>query len=96
MGPVSAIVLFVVIWAMTFLVAIPIRLQTQGEANQVVPGTHEGSPQRHHLKKKALITTVVSIVIWGILAWIIVTGQITLADIDLYERFGPGDFNPAE
>ncbi|MDX1784895.1 DUF1467 family protein [Roseovarius sp. ZX-A-9] len=96
MGPVSGIVLFVVIWSMTFLVAIPIRLQTQGEAGEVVPGTHTGSPQKHHLKKKALITTLVAAVIWAIAAWIIITGQITLADIDLFERFGPGEFNPAE
>ena len=96
MGPVSGIVLFVVIWSMTFLVAIPIRHQTQGEAREVVPVTHTSSPQKHHLKKKALITTLVAAVIWAIAAWIIITGQITLADIDLFERFGPGEFNPAE
>ncbi|MCZ4354336.1 DUF1467 family protein [Roseovarius aestuarii] len=90
MGPVTGLVLYAVIWAMIFMIAIPIRLQTQGESGHVVPGTHQGSPERHDLKKKALITTAVSCVLWALLAWIILTGQITLSDIDLFERFGPG------
>lgn len=90
MGPVSGLVLYAVIWFMTFFVAIPIRLQTQGEAGKTVPGTHHGSPERHDLKKKAWITTGVAFVIWAILAWIILGGIITLDDIDLFSRFGPG------
>ena len=90
MSPVSGLVLFVMIWAMTFFVAIPIRLQTQGEAGDVVPGTHDGSPARHGLKKKAWITTGVAIVIWAVAVWCILSGKITLDDIDLFSRFGPG------
>ncbi|WP_324755091.1 DUF1467 family protein [Roseovarius sp. Pro17] len=90
MGPVTGVVLYVVIWVMTFFVAIPIRLQTQGEAGNIVPGTHHGSPENHNLKKKAWITTAVALVIWALVAWIILTGRITLADIDLFTRFGPG------
>lgn len=90
MGPVTGLVLYAVIWSMTFLVAIPIRLQTQSEAGEVVPGTHGGSPARHDLGKKALITTVVALLLWGLAAWILLTGQITLSDIDLFTRFGPG------
>ncbi|WP_113912289.1 DUF1467 family protein [Roseovarius dicentrarchi] len=90
MGPMTGLVLYAVIWAMTFMVAIPIRLQTQGEAGDIVPGTHKGSPQRHDLKKKAWIATAVALAIWGLTAWIILTGQITLEDIDLFTRFGPG------
>lgn len=92
MGPVSGLVLYAIIWSMTFLVAIPIKLQTQGEAGQIVPGTHDGSPQRHNLRRKAWITTGVAFVIWAIAAYCILSGAITLSDIDLYERFGPGDF----
>ncbi len=90
MGPVSGLVLYAVIWAMIFMIAIPIRLQTQAEAGAVVPGTHRGSPQRHDLKKKAWITTAVALAVWLLAAWIILTGQITLSDIDLFTRFGPG------
>ncbi|WP_422025745.1 DUF1467 family protein [Roseovarius sp.] len=89
MGIASGIVLFMVVWFMTFLVVLPLRIQTQGEAGEVVPGTHSGSPEKHHLKKKALIVTGVSAVIWSILAYIIITGTITVRDIDMFDRMGP-------
>ncbi|MEO3416580.1 DUF1467 family protein [Roseovarius sp. CAU 1744] len=88
MGVASGIVLYMVFWFMTFLVALPIRIQTQGEAGKVVPGTHDGSPQKHHLKKKAVITTIVAAVLWAIAAYIIITGTITVRDIDMFNRMG--------
>ncbi len=84
----SGIVLYVVIWFMTFLVALPFRLKTQGEAGEIVPGTHSGAPEQHHMKKKAMITTIVAAVIWAIVAGIILSGWISLRDIDWAERMG--------
>ena len=52
----SGLVLFAVIWFMTFLVIIPIRIETQGEKGSIEPGTHAGAPENHYLKQKALIT----------------------------------------
>ncbi len=86
MGITSAFVLFAVIWFMVFLVAIPIRLQTQGDVGEVVPGTHASSPEVHNLKKKAWITTGVSVVLWIIIAGIILSGWITIDDLDIFGR----------
>lgn len=85
----SAIVLFAVIWFMVFLIAIPIRLQTQGDVGEVVPGTHASSPEVHNLKKKAWITTFVSMGLWVVIAGIILSGWITVRDIDMFNRMGP-------
>lgn len=85
----SAIVLFAVIWFMVFLMAIPVRLKTQGDVGEIVPGTQAGAPHQHDLKKKAWITTGVSAVIWLILFWIITTGQITVRDFDWMNRLPP-------
>ncbi|MDU8910073.1 DUF1467 family protein [Aestuariicoccus sp. MJ-SS9] len=82
MGITSGLVLFAVIWFMTFLVVIPIRLETQGDRGEIVPGTHAGSPEVHNLRRKAWITTGVSVVLWAIIATIILTGTITVRDID--------------
>ncbi|MCM2561601.1 DUF1467 family protein [Lutimaribacter sp. EGI FJ00015] len=82
MGVTSGIVLYAVLWFMTFLVAIPIRLKTQGDVGNVVPGTHSSSPEVHNLKKKAWITTLVAAVLWAIIATIIITGTITVRDLD--------------
>ena len=88
MSVVSSIVLYAVIWFMTFLVALPFRLKTQGEAGEVVPGTHAGAPEQHHLRKKAIITTIVAFAIWVIVATIILSGWISVRDIDWAERMG--------
>ncbi len=86
MGITSGLVLYAVVWFMTFLVVIPFRVQTQGDLGDVVPGTHAGSPEVHNLKKKAWITTLISCVIWGILAAIILTGFITVEDFDWFNN----------
>ena len=86
MGPTSAIVLFAVIWFMTFFIVLPLRLKTQGDVGEIVPGTHAGAPHEHNLKKKALITTAIAVVLWCIIAGIILSGLITVRDIDWFHR----------
>ena len=81
----SAIVLYAVIWFLTFLVVIPFRIQTQGDLGEVVHGTQAGSPEHHHLKVKAWITSGIAAVLWAITFTIIVTGTITVSDIDLFQ-----------
>ena len=85
----SAFVLFSVIWFMVFLVAIPIKLQTQVDFGEIVPGTHASAPEVHNLKKKAWITTAVSFVLWAVISGIIVSGIVTLRDIDFFGRMDP-------
>ncbi|MBK0328246.1 DUF1467 family protein [Rhodobacteraceae bacterium F11138] len=89
MGITSAIVLYAVFWFMTFLVVLPIRITTQGDAGEVVPGTHAGAPQTHNLKKKALITTGLALVLWGITVAVILSGVISVRDLDWFHRMGP-------
>ncbi|MBN9886250.1 DUF1467 family protein [Salipiger abyssi] len=91
MGITSALVLFAVIWFMTFLVVIPFRLETQGDRGDVVEGTHASSPEVHNLKRKAWITTGISLLLWAIIAGIILSGVISVRDIDgwMFNRMGP-------
>ena len=84
MGITSALVLLAVVWWMTFLIALPIRVKTQGDLGKVEPGTHAGAPQVHNLRKKALITTGVALVIWGVLCAIILSDVFTLDDLEMF------------
>ena len=85
----SAFVLFSVIWFMVFLIAIPIKLQTQGDLGEIVPGTHAGAPEIHDLKKKAWITTAFAFVLWAVISSIIVSGMVTMRDVDFFNRMNP-------
>jgi predicted secreted protein len=88
MAPFSAVVLLAVIWFMTLFVILPLRLTTQGEAGTTVKGTLGSAPENPRLKRKFLLTTVVALVLWGITVGIILSGWITMDDIDLFRRFG--------
>jgi len=89
----SALVLFAVLWFLTFLVVIPIRLKTQDDVGSVVPGTHAGAPEDHNLKKKAWITTAIAAVLWAVITSIILSGAITIRDLDVFNRMGPAATN---
>lgn len=87
MGWFSAFVLYAVIWFLTLFVVLPLRLTTQGEAGRVVPGTPESAPADAQMKKRLIVTTVAGTLIWAVVAWVILSGAITVADLDaLYRR----------
>lgn len=85
----AALVLFAVIWFMTLLIVLPIRIKTQGDLGEIVPGTHAGAPEVHHMKKKIWITTGISIVLWAIIAGIILSGLISVRDFDWLNQLEP-------
>ena len=89
MGITSAIVLYAVLWFVTFLIVIPFRLKTQGDVGEIVYGTQAGAPHEHGLKKKAWITTAIAAVLWTIIFYVVVSGSITVRDIDIFNRMSP-------
>ena len=86
MSVTSAIVLFAVIWFLTFLIIIPFRVKTQGELGAIVKGTQAGAPEVHNLRKKAIITTGASLVLWLVITLIILSEFITIQDIDFFGK----------
>jgi predicted secreted protein len=78
----GAIVLFSVTWFMVFFCVLPLRFQSQGDAGVVVPGTPKSAPSSENVGKKARITTVVATVIWVLECSVILSGWITIRDID--------------
>lgn len=87
----SALVLFAVIWFMLLLMALPLRMKSQEEDGDVVPGTPASAPSDPMIKKKMIWVTVVTFVLWAPLCWFIISGILTVEDIDFYNRMGPSD-----
>ncbi|QYK41225.1 MAG: DUF1467 family protein [Paracoccaceae bacterium] len=84
----AALVLFAVTWFMVFFVVLPLRLTTQGDLGKVVPGTPPAAPAGFVVKRKAWLTTLVALAIWVVLCGIIMSGVITVRDIDFFGRMG--------
>lgn len=85
----ASLVLFAVTWFMVFFIVLPIRFTSQDEAGEVVPGTPRSAPSDHMVGKKAKITTAIALVVWVILSAIILSGVISVRDIDWFDRMGP-------
>ena len=86
MSVTSAFVLFAVIWFLTFLIVIPFKIKTQGDIGVVLKGTQAGAPEVHDLRRKAIITTGVSLILWLLITILIVSEIVTIEDIDLFGR----------
>lgn len=65
----SLIAMYFVIWWICLFAVLPLRVRTQGEEGDVVPGTPASAPARPALLLKAGLTTVLAaIVLAGIVA----------------------------
>ena len=85
----AAIVLFSVVWFMTFFIVLPLRFVSQGDAGVVVPGTPKSAPAGDVVLRKAKITTLVAVVIWGLLYAVILSGWISVRDFDMRQVMPP-------
>lgn len=85
----GAVVLFAVIWFMVFLVVLPLGMKSQAEAGSVEPGTHASAPSEAQVGRKARLTTLITAGLWLVAAGIIMSGVISIRDIDFYHRMNP-------
>lgn len=67
MGIATGFVLYIVYWWIIFLICLPWGVQVD-EASHV-PGQASSAPSHPQLKKKVLITTLVSAVFLAVTAW---------------------------
>ncbi len=82
----TLVAMYFVIWWICLFAVLPIRVRTQGEAGEVVPGTPASAPARPQLLLKAGITTVVAaIVLAGIVG--LLNSGLGLDDIPLLPKF---------
>ncbi|WP_333816733.1 DUF1467 family protein [Tabrizicola sp.] len=82
----GAIVLYATTWFLTLLCVLPIRTVSQDEAKHIVPGTPPGAPAEEIVKRKAWITTLIATPIWAVIIAVILSGWITIDDLDWFGR----------
>lgn len=82
MSVTGAVVLYATLWFLVLFVVVPIGQKSQAEMGQVVPGTPAGAPHNLHFLRKCVITTVITTILFGIIAWVILADIITRADLE--------------
>lgn len=90
MNIVTGIVLYALIWFMTLFIVLQVGVTSQSDAGERVAGTHGSAPVNPQLKRRFVITSIAAAAIWAVIAGVILSGAITIADIDLFSRFGLG------
>jgi len=86
MNPVAALILWLVMWFMFLFIILPLRLKTQDESGEVTPGTPASAPINPNLKKKFILVTILTTVVWIPIVVIVVMKWITVADLDFFHR----------
>jgi predicted secreted protein len=82
MQPLSALVIYLLFWMLTLFVVLPWGVRTSAEAGEEpVPGQADSAPVRPNLRVKALWTTAISAVLFGLYYANYVNGWVTIADI---------------
>lgn len=79
----SAIVLYCVIWAITFYMVNPLWQTSQSEDSDVTPGTPASAPVDAMVRKKAIVTTVITTVLFVLAYYTIEFSGLTLDDISI-------------
>ena len=86
----GGIVLYAVLWFLTLFVVLPIGQKSQAEAGEIVPGTPAGAPANLLLRRKLILTTLFATAVWGIIAWLILGGVVTRAQLESFDLFFRG------
>ncbi|MEC8629999.1 MAG: DUF1467 family protein [Pseudomonadota bacterium] len=91
----AAIVLFAVIWFMVLFVTLPVRLRTQGDVGEIVPGTPASAPADFKPRRTAKIVTLWAVAIWIVLGSVIQWGPYSITDLNGLNKLtmipAPGD-----
>lgn len=82
----AAIVLFAVLWFFFLFIALPMKVKSQDEVGDVVPGTPASAPDEPLLKKKFFWVTVASVIAWAALCGVIMSGVLTVEMFDVFGR----------
>ncbi len=78
MNLVNAFLIYILVWWVTLFAVLPIGVRGQAEDDNIVPGSEPGAPVKAQMKKKIILTTIISLVLWGLLLLIIESGVIDI------------------
>ena len=85
MAPFSMLVIYLLIWWVTLFAVLPLGVRGQAEDGKIVKGSEPGAPVDSQMKRKIILTTIISVVIWAIVCLVIIKGWINLEQFYILE-----------
>lgn len=82
----TAIAIYFVIWWTVLFAVLPLKIRTQGEAGEVVPGTPASAPARPQLLLKAALTTALAAIVFLGL-WALMRSGLSLDDVPFLPKY---------
>ncbi|MDQ4062129.1 MAG: DUF1467 family protein [Pseudomonadota bacterium] len=83
----SALAIYFIIWWTVLFAVLPWGVRAQHEDGAMVPGSAESAPIRPLLLRKALATTVVAGIVFGLFYGLVVQRWISLDDVPFLPRY---------
>lgn len=81
MGPVGIAIVFILVWWCVFFAVLPMGVKSRWEAEaDGVDGADPGAPADPGLKRKAILTTAVAVVLTLVIALVSVSGVINFRE----------------
>jgi len=80
MNLVNMFLIYIIFWWVTLFAVLPFGVRGQAEEGNITPGTEPGAPVNPQMKKKLIITTIVSLVLCALFFAFTNSGLISLSD----------------
>ncbi len=87
MSFVSMFAIYFVMWWIVLFAVLPLGVRNAAETGSEVQEGHEpGAPVSPQIARKAVITTIVSALLFALFYWLIVSGVVSLDDLPFYRN----------
>lgn len=90
MGPISGVVVFLIIWSAVLFVTLPFGIKRQEDGPA---GSDPGAPKFPHLKWKFLATTIITAIIWLAVDYMITHNVVDFQQMADQLEYPKGDFD---
>ena len=80
------VAIYFVVWWICLFAVLPLRVRSQAEAGEVVPGSEAAAPARPQLAFKALVTTLLAAIVCAGL-WALLNSGLSLDDVPFLPRY---------
>jgi len=62
----SYFAIYFIVWWLVLFAVLPFGVRSQHEADEIAPGTEHGAPTQFSFWRKMLVTTLVSLIVFGV------------------------------